>query len=697
MASYDDSNHAYPNTAASSADSHTQFSSNGGEQRSLLNGATTDSIDSPGYFYSSPSNTGLGSRRSGSRVASTTGRSTGVPALSEKLNPRGGSAMYTGSTLLGSGQGSRGGYKDGISGKEMYAIDANPFSWDIKDGQPESDDYLHDPKDEGTGSWTSDGFPTRALCNVGALILLACGLLALFAGYPIISALTKDTTSTKGGFSLGGTNASGQVAAFTGMRTGLIDADTPASELTRVSDIDGSTYNLVFSDEFNVDGRSFYPNDDPFWEAVDLHYWGTNNYEWYDPAGVTTSGGALQITLSQHPEHNLNFRGGMLQSWNKMCFTGGYVVASVRLPGYADVAGLWPAFWLMGNLGRAGYGATLEGTWPYSYETCDVGTLQNQTTVDGLPAAAAYGGSVGFNKKHHSNALSFLAGQRLSSCTCPDDDHPGPKMSNGSYVGRAAPEIDIFEAQVSSAGKMTVSQSGQWAPFNQYYEVTNTTGPAYEFQQSSGVFNVYTGEITQQSTSGVTDTPQGAVEKGGTGAFAEYGLEYQPGDDGYIQWYSGGNPSWQLYNAAMEPDPVSLIARRPFPVEPMYIIFNLGISENFGTPIWDELTWPNTMSVDWVRVYQKEGQENVGCDPADYPTADYINRHMEAYTNANLTLWGGTADEGGYGAYWPRNRLNPDGCDADMSLYPGSPTVNKAKATYRASSVATYWEIPDDA
>jgi hypothetical protein len=37
---------------------------------------------------------------------------------------------------------------------------------------------------------------------------------------------------------------------------------------------------LVFSDDFNVEGRSFYPGDDPFWEAVDLHYWGTVNLEW---------------------------------------------------------------------------------------------------------------------------------------------------------------------------------------------------------------------------------------------------------------------------------------------------------------------------------------------------------------------------------------------------------------------------------
>lgn len=37
---------------------------------------------------------------------------------------------------------------------------------------------------------------------------------------------------------------------------------------------------LVFSDEFEEEGRSFYPGDDPYWEAHDLHYWGTNNLEW---------------------------------------------------------------------------------------------------------------------------------------------------------------------------------------------------------------------------------------------------------------------------------------------------------------------------------------------------------------------------------------------------------------------------------
>lgn len=54
---------------------------------------------------------------------------------------------------------------------------------------------------------------------------------------------------------------------------GLIDRDTPKEAYTKTSYQDNSELQLVFSDEFNVDGRSFYPGDDPYWEAEDLHYW----------------------------------------------------------------------------------------------------------------------------------------------------------------------------------------------------------------------------------------------------------------------------------------------------------------------------------------------------------------------------------------------------------------------------------------
>jgi len=57
---------------------------------------------------------------------------------------------------------------------------------------------------------------------------------------------------------------------------GLIDKDTPQEAYTKKSYTHpDQVLQLVFSDEFNQDGRTFYPGDDPFWEAMDLHYWGT--------------------------------------------------------------------------------------------------------------------------------------------------------------------------------------------------------------------------------------------------------------------------------------------------------------------------------------------------------------------------------------------------------------------------------------
>ena len=70
---------------------------------------------------------------------------------------------------------------------------------------------------------------------------------------------------------IGGINGTGQIPDFPGMPH-LIDPDTPQEARTRTGH-DGFKYELVFSDEFNKDGRTFYPGDDPHWEAVDLHYW----------------------------------------------------------------------------------------------------------------------------------------------------------------------------------------------------------------------------------------------------------------------------------------------------------------------------------------------------------------------------------------------------------------------------------------
>ncbi|KAG8681013.1 hypothetical protein FRC09_017817, partial [Ceratobasidium sp. 395] len=239
---------------------------------------------------------------------------------------------------------------------EAYSLDADPTRWGTINDSTESDDDLHNPDPRRDRTYDQHrSFNARGVINGGCLVLVILGLITL---------LTPQ--STLGAYNLGGLNASGQVPEMLGHR-GLIDPSTPSSAYTRKSSVDGQSYDLVFSDEFNVEGRSFYPGDDPYWEAVDLHYWATGNLEWYDPSQVTTEGGSLKITLARKREHDLDYAGGMVSTWNKFCFTGGYLEANVSLPGSSRTFGLWPAFWAMGNLGRAGYGASLEGLWPYTY------------------------------------------------------------------------------------------------------------------------------------------------------------------------------------------------------------------------------------------------------------------------------------------------------------------------------------------
>lgn len=111
--------------------------------------------------------------------------------------------------------------------------------------------------------------------------------------------------------------------------------------------------------------------------------------EWYSPENVITRNGALELTMEERPQGDLNYTSGMVQSWNKLCFTGGIIEFSISLPGRGDVSGFWPGAWTMGNLGRPGYGASTEGTWPYSYDSCDTGIMPNQTNKAGTGPAGA--------------------------------------------------------------------------------------------------------------------------------------------------------------------------------------------------------------------------------------------------------------------------------------------------------------------
>lgn len=144
------------------------------------------------------------------------------------------------------------------------------YLWDTKD--PDLDDALHnpDPRVDAAQDNSFTLFSARGWANVSVLVLLMAGLVTLFAGYPIISFYNSTPLATLGS-NFGGGNGTGQIPDLPNLPT-LIDADTEKQYYTKVAS-DGSTWNLVFSDEFNKDGRTFWPGDDPYWEAVDLHYW----------------------------------------------------------------------------------------------------------------------------------------------------------------------------------------------------------------------------------------------------------------------------------------------------------------------------------------------------------------------------------------------------------------------------------------
>ncbi len=218
----------------------------------------------------------------------------------------------------------QGGYAKGAYGPR--SAPAAPLLTDDDD----EDDYLYNDKalDKRSGTCIS----TRGMLNVLTLILLALGLLALFLGYPLVVVLSKVFDSIDIN-----PKSPERLTAIT--QRGLLDPDTPPSAMRRTSPIDGSAWHLVFSDEFEQEGRSFWPGDDPYWEAVDLWYWGTGDLEWYSPEAVNTTGGALVISVEERETNNKNFRSGMVQSWNKVCFQGAYYEISARLPGSHTVPG----------------------------------------------------------------------------------------------------------------------------------------------------------------------------------------------------------------------------------------------------------------------------------------------------------------------------------------------------------------------
>lgn len=510
-------------------------------------------------------------------------------------------------------------------------------SWDL-DAPDDAEDELHKPDEPGTKE-PIGAFNLRGFCNIFVMIAILIFLIGLFALYPVISYYDTNARSNL----LTGTDHSnnpngGTTPNVTTDRgpNDLIDPDTPEEAKTWTGL--GTTYKLVFSDEFKESGRTFGPNADPFWEAVETYDRKNLDLNAYIPDQVTTENGHLVITLEHKTTGSHAYTSGMLQSWNKFCFTGGYIEVAVSLPGDNTQTGFNPQVYTMGNLARSGFAASEEGVFPYSYDSCDA-AFQAMQGGDGT--------------------LSTLPAQRLSACTCRTEqtnhNHPGPN-GDTQLRGRGAPQIDVLGYATNAGQTGVITQGLRIAPMNP--ELAVAQGQSIQ-DSTHAQLNTYAGSTTEQVISALVNAPSDSYVNGGA-QFTAYGYQHVPNANDQsaaaLHFVRGSNTEVYRVTGAAVPAEGGDLGQRLISNEPMYITLALALSQAIAAVQPESLNFPAKMLVDYVRVYQPDGEDaKVTCDPTDFPTSDYISRHQRAYTDSGLTTWA----EAGYTT--PRNSWI-DGC-----------------------------------
>jgi beta-glucan synthesis-associated protein KRE6 len=236
---------------------------------------------------------------------------------------------------------------------------------------------------------------------------------------------------------------------------GWIDPDTSISEKFVTSFVDKRVYELVFSDEFEKDGRFFH---DPKWTAMEKDDYTNYALQYYKSDLVTTSNGFLNISTivadityntndilakpGTKGKNTKNYQSAMVNGWNKFCFTGGIVEISAKLPGKHNAGGLWPAMWLLGNMARATYVGSSNNVWPWSYNTCSK-EMQSEQKFSACNRVNHY--DLHAYQGRGVNRFSFLSfGLEL---LCMHVDTKSRKL----FCYLQAPEIDILEAMGGSS------------------------------------------------------------------------------------------------------------------------------------------------------------------------------------------------------------------------------------------------------
>lgn len=435
---------------------------------------------------------------------------------------------------------------------------------------------------------------------------------------------------------------------------------------------DSRIYDLIMSDEFNTAGRTFADGMDPKWTAINkndytnaaLHYYSNEN------AKVNDNGELVISTTTEDTEIlgfndktgekevvTKHFKSAMLQGWNKFCFTGGIIEAEIQLPGKSKVGGIWPAFWLLGNLARHTYVESSTHIWPFSSNVCTAKTKQ---------------------------------GQRFNACN--KFNHFGLE----NYQGRGASEIDIFEVQAGptpqykgSFAEMNVGQpfmstsfqvapgrqanrpaSGKWPGPDQWY--TGLTGG-----DKTNLNILFYGDYNHNDADPQGEEPGTSARDYWSDAISyntqmeekhfnsthTYRLEWELPDNstgflGYLRWYLDDEFVFELDGQGL----ADAGEGAEISSEPSYILMNTAISETWGFPAkcpdgcpcekYDckSKAYAKTCGfnsgfcemfkkekvdykVNSVRVYQNKNdpKQIVGCSTPKRPTSQFIKAHADKF------------------------------------------------------------------
>ncbi len=250
-------------------------------------------------------------------------------------------------------------------------------------------------------------------------------------------------------------------------------------------------------------------DDDPYWEAVDLWYGGTGDYEWYSPEAVNTTGGAQSSpSKSVRPTTRTSARHGPVVEQSLL--PGCLLQISARLPGSHTIPGLWPGMWTQGNLGRPGYGATNEGMWPYSYQGCDTGALPNQTWVNGTGPPKALDAN-GLFSRSYNNELSWLPGMRFTLVRLPG--HRTPRVPTAALL---APHPSSISSKPRSTWPTATAR--RRSPSNgafdvDYYYGNSTAAGDIRIWDARTRLNDYKGGAIQEAVSALSAVPDVALRE----------------------------------------------------------------------------------------------------------------------------------------------------------------------------------------